>query len=795
MNRKLSTLMMTALGAALFLSTRSCAEARQNVPGDMQNMAAASANSQTLDSLTFGDAASESAHGFDSDSSQPISGGLGQPARILLPKSPPDWEGGSVQFTMKVDPDKQDYLTVRLWGSDSGEDRLILLCEGKQVGYRHLGDVDILDDGGDGPGFGGRFFYQTTPLPVNITHGKSEVHFEIRSNGPVWGYGSTWQQYQKPMTVPTRGIYKVYTHTDGCFVPPASEVQGSAQSNPPTRTSPGPEVMDQVKARVNREISAELSSSKPLDQQRMHLLARAYFVKWTPAYRNQAVVTRELQSLDALFLAYRKNPGLAQSDPAMYNGGWFGLGFAGDVVRLLASAMAPSLDAQIDDGNGGKITRRAAYSEMLVASRDWHCQNRRQYSNQSMITDLNIYTDNGGVAAIEPAHALPDAQVKEYLYESLALKPWLGSEKADGTGPQKPLGDDYWELTPKGLTKELGFVGYYGEVLDWATEIYDATRPTPDKPGDPAIRAQLVRIAHARAFFRYPELDNDGNRAMRAETIVGWRDEGHYPGDITYAERPTWDASPLYAAAATLDPELIGACQQMFADNQFFASVANQLKTSSIRATAGLLGIPDQYELLISQPDSPQRLPMSKGEPDFAWADEEDGVVALKHGNTLLYASLYWRARAGINNLARVHCISPTIDRIAVVHEDEQFTPSGMVFTQPDWTNMDFGNGGLKYPDGMHSAHAGQQYPIAKIPDGIAFKPGDESPYAGRAEFYRLQYGHYLIGMNSTKGKTFTLAVPSGYSSAPDLISGKAVSLTTPVSVAPMSTVILYLGK
>ena len=29
------------------------------------------------------------------------------------------------------------------------------------------------------------------------------------------------------------------------------------------------------------------------------------------------------------------------------------------------------------------------------------------------------------------------------------------------------VGTNYWQLTAKGLTKELGYVGYYGEVLDW----------------------------------------------------------------------------------------------------------------------------------------------------------------------------------------------------------------------------------------------------------------------------------------------------------------------------------------
>ena len=176
---------------------------------------------------------------------------------------------------------------------------------------------------------------------------------------------------------------------------------------------------------------------------------------------------------------------------------------------------------------------------------------------------------------------------RHYLYESIGLTPWLGSDT--DAGPSKPLGDHYLQLTAQGLTKELGFVGYYGEVLDWVTLIYDATPPPPPAlPGDAKIKAQLEKIAHARAPFRYPMLDAEGRPAMRAETIVGWRDD-HYPGDVTYAERPSWDASTLYVAAATLDPALVGAAQQMFADDQFFGSLRDQMKETGFRATVGLL--------------------------------------------------------------------------------------------------------------------------------------------------------------------------------------------------------------
>jgi len=664
-----------------------------------------------------------------------------------------------------------------------------------------VGDIDILDFGDDShePGCNGRYFYSTTPLPPAMTRGKTNLNFEIRSTGPVWAYASTFDQYQKPMISPTRGIYKIYTHTDACFVPPADEKQGSVPLNPPVRTAPGAEVLDKLKDRVNGEIKNLLKSTSPLNEMQMQFLARAYFVKWTAAYQNSIVVTQAVKGLDALFFAYRKNPELASNDPSTPNPGWFEFGPAGEAISLLAAPVQPFLGTSLEDG-GKRISRRAAYSEFLKAGRDWHRQHRRLYSNQTMITDMNIYLSNRGLEAVDSPGAFTEADARRYLYEALALEPWRDSDPGGGaaaehSGTTWGVGTNYFQLTAKGLTRELGFVGYYGEVLDWVTSIYDATRPAPGQPGDGKIKAQLEKIIHARANFRYPLLDGDGDRAMRIESIVGWRDM-HYPGDVVYGERPTWDASTLYAAAATLDPQAIGYAQQMFDDNQFYASVQHQMEQrNNLRVTAGLLGVPDQYELLKAQSPAAYRLPMTPGQPDFVFSDEEDGVVAVKNGSDIFYASLYWRARNAVNFLARVHYITPHFDRIAVVHEDIEFETGGMTYTRPDWVNFAFANGGPHFPVEMHSAEAGEKLPIAKIPGDVKFHPGDESVYAGKGEFYTLRYGDYLIGMNMTADKTFELKTPEGITGAQDLVSHKKINLKTPLKIEPRSTVVLFFGK
>ena len=750
------------------------------------------AAADVLDTLSFGNDSSESQHELTAILSDFKVGGLGEPARHLLPGGELAWQGGVLKFSVRVDPTRQNYFTLRLWGEDVNHNQMTLHVEGKQVGYRHLGDIEALEIGADAPAYPGRFIYRTCPMPLDLTTGKDRVTCEIRATGPIWGYGNSFQEYQKPMTDPTRGLYRAYTHTDGCFTPPVDEKQGVYPENAPVRSTPGAEVLEVVSNRVNGEIDGLLKDpTRPCSQMQTLFLAKAWRTKWTHAAGQPATLVKILTSLDALYRAYVAKPALAEAEPSTYNPDWFGLGPSGAVVALLGSELKPALGESIDDGKGGKIKRSAAFKDMLVACRDWHREHRREYTNQSMINDLyGIYLANRGIAVVAPSSALPEKQALRYLYESIGLEPWLGSEK-DGK-PTRPLGDSFYQLTAKGLTRELGFVGNYGEVLDWVAQIYEATKPAFDRPGDPKIKAQLVKIATVRSPFRYPMLDQDGNRAMVMETSVGWRDT-HYPGDVTYDQRPSWDGSPFEVAAHTLDPQLVGHAQQMLEDNQFFFAIAKQLEqTNGFRITFGLMGVPDRYEIIKAQAPTRHRLPMSWDQPDFVFADEQDGVVAIKNGKEILYASLYWRARNAVNFLARVHYVTPVCDRIATVAEDIQYTPSGMEYVRPNWTNFGFGNGGHPYPASYVSAHTGEKLPIAIIPKGIKFAVGQENLFAGRGDFYQLQYGSYLIAMNMSADKTTELKIPKQIGKQTNLVTRQPVESGSVMKVGPRTTVVIY---
>ena len=86
--------------------------------------------------------------------------------------------------------------------------------------------------------------------------------------------------------------------------------------------------------------------------------------------------------------------------------------------------------------------------------------------------------------------------------------------------------------------------------------------------------------------------------------------------------------------------------------------------------------------------------------------------------------------------------------------------------------------------------------PIAKRPaDASQPAYGDWGPFLGKASFYWLSYGNYLIGLNTTSDKTFTLPAPNDIVKAKDLVNGKELALKDAIPITLLTTVVLYLGR
>lgn len=745
------------------------------------------------DAIYFGNAQSEAAHRLHAPGTEVVNGGLGERARRILPPREPGYRSGPIAFDLAVDPAKRNHLTVKFWGSDVTSNRLVVFLDGKQFGYLHLGDYELLDTGAKEARFPDRFHYVTQLIPESATKGRDRIRVEIYAHGPFWGYGANFAQFQKNMTEPSRGIYAAYAHVDPYFEIPSSEKKADPIAvQPPAENDPA--AVERSRAQADSHIRSVLDPKrKTLNQMQILTAAKARAMRWNEAATSKETLDRIVSSLDALYRQWRKAPRSVVNDGSTWNPGWFGLGPAGEAILLLASEIEPRLGETIEDHRKNPVVRRDAWADMFRYVAREQARHRRMYTNQTMIIDLNLHWTNRSLAFLDPEKAFPLEMTLGFLKESVGLRPWSGSLDRNGA-PTWPQGRNYMQLTDKGLTKELGYVGIYGEVMDWVDAIYNATRPSPDRPGDPEIRDALVRIMRARSFFRYPEVDASHRRVMRLETVVGWRDTSH-PGDVVYAIRPGRDMSPIRAAVDAADPVALGGVAQMEADGRLSASLDSRLKENTLRVALGSLSIPKEMEeyraMLAANPDARSaRLPMTPGQPDFVFADEENGVLAVKNGDEILYASLYWRARHGVNSLARIHYLTPSVERVATVHEDVAFENSGKFWTRPGWTIFGFGNGGthIHYPDSPRSLHEGDVVPIARFPGVESFKPGQEHPLAGRCDFYRLSYGPFEIGMNASKDKTFRMRLPEGrWKLLPD---GESVSGGSEIEIAPRSTLV-----
>ncbi|MDQ1072898.1 Tat pathway signal sequence domain protein [Streptomyces canus] len=928
-----------------------------------------------LDVVVLGDADSETAHSLTATLSDTVTGGLGQPARVLNPSVPASYWGGTLTFDVAVRPTGTTYVTVRLWGDDhddtsdeaaSGTNmwRLQLFCEGKQVGYEDQGAVDSLDILDTAPRTPGRFFFHTLPLPERMTAGKDKVTLEIRAMGRIWSYGQDASQLYRTMTTPSRGIYRVYTHTDPCFVPPKGEVQGTAP-DPKTRTG-GEEVLDAIRARVQKDQRDLLTTTDPatLDGWAMQSLAEGYLWSGSPAHQNPAALDRVLQAIDGRYLAWK-------SDATVMTGSdqqWQGFGRVGLVLALLWEHLGDRLDAQVTgspytitnpsfengagtptawqmpgwaaagggtwardttvsrsgtaslklqvgttngysyvnsgarvkigsgtytygawirtdgvtgpgahidplfyDANGKLVgsdhkvyaskgthdweyvrfvfdtpvgatrmemhlrlsgpgtawfddvtlvapadtttpvppVRKDAYVDMLRSSRDYWRQHFPHYSNQAQICAIGLYQTNRGLKLLAPDLALPEDRARDYLYQSIGMVPYLGPEDADGN-PTKPLGDSYYQVTKAGLTRELGYVGSYGEVIDWLVMMYESVTRGHQGQEAPELREQMVRMTKARGSFRVIDVDKDHCRISRIETVIGWRNEV-YPGETAYASRTAWDSNPVMSAAVFKDPDIVGWTQEMVADGQLHPQLHLQATHPWTRVGLNALrflsrDLPEFQSL----PARPGRIPTAWGRPDFVLTDEENGCVAVKNGEELLFASLYFRSRQGVNNYARIHHVTPVDQRSATVRERSAGT-TDQTFTARDWVLWDYAindpgashipPGGFPPPgDTLHQALEGDVYHLAPVPDdvpdptlGVHFD-GVETMLVGRAPFYLCEYGDYLIAMNTSTDKTVTLPERPAFGPARDLVTGKTVGAGHRPRLGPLSTLVLHRG-
>lgn len=177
-----------------------------------------SESDDVLDTVIFGNDESETAHSLEPGMSVVGYGGLGDTYRQLYPGL-----GDRIYVTMKVDPDKMNYLTVKLWGSEAENKQIKTLMFNDEYGtlQAKYGTVwPVWDYMYEEPAQRESYFYATYRLPMAMTYGKEEVRFYIEQFGDYSAYSAngfaTASEYSRQM-------YKLITHTSAQYRPQSDD--------------------------------------------------------------------------------------------------------------------------------------------------------------------------------------------------------------------------------------------------------------------------------------------------------------------------------------------------------------------------------------------------------------------------------------------------------------------------------------------------------------------------------------------------------------------------------------------
>ena len=570
--------------------------------------------------------------------------GLNQPCHRLLPVSD-RWEGGWMRFAMKSHPAEKNYLTVKLWGSDSVMAPLYLRDEkgrwvaAPRISMRRSGDnaawTPLWEFAGDEAGgplgaaggpFPGRFIYVTYPIPREMTEGKSEVILHIQAVG---------SRFERPMAKPSQGIYAAYTHTESFSRFADDEPQGEAFRWGPSRPVPQETSVEDKLMADARELIAHLIEGRGLgtdDYRGLIALTQAYHAEWSDHYRDPKIPRLVRERIDDFI---RRQVAQGEGPSGLVGGGWH-------VHGNLAHCFAQVSDTFESMGfleekfefpgdspaeTGPDAARRDVYAGFFKEALEWRrseAGGRRRMANQVVSVDRAIYRMNRALQKLAPELAMPEPEALRYLYESAGMEPFYSPRPRHAwVRAVAEAGYPYHVISDKGNAREVGLGTSYGEgapsrFARLAAEI-----------DDEAFTERVRQLAEGRATMtRRPANDGAGYAVLQAPVTFGWRGRtAAYPGLIRYTN------SPCIQAAALQDPISLRLAELYLEHGRVFAEEMPRINQIIPRVEA--------YRTVRRLLPTDYRLPMEPDHADFAWADEDVAVFAARHGDTMISGSFF----------------------------------------------------------------------------------------------------------------------------------------------------------
>lgn len=749
-----------------------------------------------LDRVLLGDSRSEKLHGYTTYCPDYVkvkdSGLLGESGRLCLqyPNNPYSGiytgiNGGEYQVVLKVDGNKQNYLTTRYSGNDTGyeihytadvDGKILSNISGSLVQYSTT------------PKAPGAFLYRTYSIPRSETDGKREVVVRIRSKGRYYQYGTpgTFTTYQRVLDQDMPPLYALYTHTNPSFEIPSDEKLGNitAYEDAPVKTGKETD-LTRIKAtaisKINQQINNILNNTSYSKSTAgsMLLLAAAYTMPQYVAYQNPKVVEKVKWALDEMVKRHNDGSITANSE-------WGGaFGFHGYAMYKVRNGITDKfLDEAVNLGRGSK-SRRAQWIEAIKTSFDHGAKDRRTLSNQVAWASTPVYGASLGLYALDSLTYANFPKIgHQVVREAAGLDYFTGPLKSveapdpqlgDYTDVNGPCGAYYRMITSKGGGREFpGWVcpGCYGYLWQNYFEMWDMMCHDPYLRGKGGDRDFLDRIAEyerLNASLSYPSTDADGNRAMLCHSVTCSRIIRE-PGFVYYGD--------VTVAGMTGDKELLGHARQMYEDRQH---------TWDSPAADRLYGLytPQAVDSLVKYSECRAKLPFTSGQEDALVTDEENGMVAFSHNGEIIYINFS-------NNMAQ-HIAKNYTKAINFVPDTVKYYSSGRKST----VQMEPHNSAHRvyFPDRPLLAGGGTEFelPSYNHTKGVY---NNRQPFL---DFYQLRYNKYLIGMNTGyfDDTVYEIEVPQELrgKTVYNLTTKQNVTLGEKLPVPPGTTYVLYVEE
>lgn len=536
---------------------------------------------EIIDTLILGNEESEQAHNFEAANSVTGYGGLGDTFRQLYPDEP-------VWFEIAVDPEKMNYLTVKMWGNEFPQKDRQHLAVTDEYGTFALEygtlwpDIDSMMHE---QAQNGSYYYGTIRIPPQTTLGKNKIKLKMFNRGNYNAYGAT-----KYAAAPdwSRQLYKIATHTEAEYIPQSDDKMATVKRYDLTKAkvsdnglSPYDYLINKIDEGVETILSRQnygeawdkaveegLSpieatgaymegansmrhgtwenwcnnvyynkcvGSNSESMKGMRVLSTAYHSEWSKYYHDPEMVDRCVSWLDFMVRAQAANGGFNDST----NKKWCGApnrGTSDNAInsgeRVMGEVFLQLHEEMEEMGYLDGLIDDDLNPDTPMITRAKAYENMFvgidyymfEWVSRRTAINQDLFNIIPGTLANQALEILNPSKCRD----KATLKWWWYTAVGLLVAPHDSI-----QISPKGLSMEThghlngAYDGNYG--MHGASMAADLAMITEDEN----LKEKAVMAANALTYFQEPVTDSEGYVAIRKEDAINTRNT-YTPGRIEY---------------------------------------------------------------------------------------------------------------------------------------------------------------------------------------------------------------------------------------------------------------------